>query len=112
MRIELSDEILEVRLAWWEKIFGLMRDLRIARADISDARVVANPVREAMASGIKAGLRVPGVIYIARTLRLDQVFVVRRRLPGLAFTVANHAPLERVLLSTPDAERLARELER
>ena len=112
MRIELSDETLVVRLAWWEKFFGLMRDLSITRTDISDARVVENPVREAMSGGIKAGLRIPGVIYIARTLRLDQVFVVRRRLPGLPFSVANHAPLKRVLLSTADAERLARELGR
>jgi hypothetical protein len=112
VRIELSDETLVVRLAWWEKVFGLMRDIRMARADISDARVVEKPIREAMGSGIKAGLRIPGVIYIARTLRLDQVFIVRRRLPGLAFNVANHGPLERVLISTPDAARLARELSR
>jgi hypothetical protein len=110
VRIKLSDETLEVRLARWEKIVGLMGDIRVARADISEARVVENPVREAMGTGIKAGLRIPWVLYIARTLRLDQAFIVRRRMPGLAFAVANHAPLERVLVSTPDAEELARKL--
>lgn len=110
MRIELSEQTLEVRLARWEKVLGLMGDIRVARADISDVRVVENPMREAMGSGIKAGLRIPWVLFIARTLRLDQVFIVRRRMPGLSFALANHAPLERVLLSTPEARELARRL--
>jgi hypothetical protein len=110
VQIELSDQTLEVHLARWEKILGLMGDIRVARADISDVRVVDNPIREAMGTGIKAGLRFPWVIYIARTLRLDQAFVVRRRQPGLSFAVANHGPLQRVLVSTPRAAELAREL--
>jgi hypothetical protein len=110
MRIELSEQTLEVRLAWWEKLLGLMGNIRVARADLSDVRVVEDPMREAMRSGMKAGLRVPWLLFVARTLRLDQAFIVRRRLPGLSFAVRNHGALQRVLVSTARAQELVREL--
>ena len=112
MRIELSDDSVEVQLARWQKVLGLMRDIRIARADISDVRVVDDPVREAMMSGIKVGLRLPWLCYVARTIRLDQVFVVRRGVPGLSFAVSGEGHLRSVLLSAPDAAELARRLQR
>jgi hypothetical protein len=111
MRVHLSDDSLEVQLAWWEKVLGLLGNIRVARPDVSDVQVIENPVREAMGTGIKVGLRVPWLLYIARTIRLDEAFVVRRGVPGLSFTVRNHAPLRRVLVSTPEAAELARRLE-
>jgi hypothetical protein len=110
MRIEVTDDSVKVLLARWEKVLGLMRDIRLARADISDVRVVEAPVREAMMSGIKVGLRLPWLFYVARTIRLDQVFVVRRGVPGLSFAVRGEGPLCRVLVSTPDAAGLAQRL--
>jgi hypothetical protein len=110
MRVRLTDEAIEVRLARWEKILGLMKDLSIPRADVADARVVENPMREVLGSGLKAGLRLPGVYFVARTVRLDRAFVLKRGLPALSFSVRNHPPLQSVLVSTPDAERFAREL--
>ncbi len=110
MHLNVTQEMVEVRLAWWEKLLGLLKDIRVARADISDVRVVAEPIREAMGAGIKVGLRLPWLLFVARTIRLDQVFVVRRGVPGISFAVHNHGALERVLLSTPRAEELAREL--
>jgi hypothetical protein len=112
MRIELTDDSVEVLLARWQKVLGLMRDIRVARADISDVRVVEDPVREAMTTGMKVGLRLPWRYYVARTIRLDQVFVVRRGVPGLSFVVRGEGPLRRVLLSTPDATELAQRLQR
>ena len=112
MRIDLSDEYIEVRLSFWQKLLGLMRNVRVARADISDVRVVSDPVREAMRSGIKVGLRLPWLCYIARTIRLDEMFVVRRGVPGLSFAVNNKTSLRRVLLSTYQADELARQLQR
>ncbi len=109
MEIRITDEQVEVRLAWWQKLLGLLRNIRMERADISDVRVVQDPVREAM-RGVKVGLRLPWLYYVARTIRLDEVFVVRRGVPGLSFAVAGRATLRRVLVSTRDAERLAREL--
>jgi hypothetical protein len=111
MRIEISEDAVEVRLAWWQKLLGLLRNIRVARADVSDVHVVENPMREAMRTGIKVGLRLPWLYYVARTMRLDQVFVVRRGVPGLSFAVSNRWALRRVLVSTPDAEELARRLQ-
>jgi len=110
VQIELSDQRLEIRLALWEKVLGLMRDIRVARADIGDVRLVENPMREAMRGGMKAGLRVPWLLFVARTLRLDRVFIVRRGQPGLSFTVRNHGPLRSVLVSTPRASELVERL--
>jgi hypothetical protein len=110
MRVRVSDESVEVLLSRWQKVLGLMRDISVARADVSDVRVVADPMTETMGTGIKVGLRLPWLYYVARTIRLDQAFVVRRGVPALSFAVRNHDPLRRVLVSTPDAEELARRL--
>jgi hypothetical protein len=111
VRIDISDEYLEVRLSPSQKLLGLMRDIRVARADVSDVHVVADPVREAMRGGIKVGLRVPWLYFIARTIRLDEVFIVRRGVPGLAFAVDNDTVLRKVLLSTHEAGALVRQLQ-
>src|ERR1019366_3005319 len=94
VRLEITPDTVEVRLSWWEKVLGLLKDIRVARADISDVQVVSDPVRVAMGSGIKAGLRLPWLLYVARTIRLDEAFVVRRREPGLSFSVRNHGTLQ------------------
>jgi hypothetical protein len=110
MRVLVSEESVQVRLAPWEKALGLMRNITIARSDISDVEVVPDAMRETMAAGMKVGLRVPWLLYVARTLRLDQLFVVRRGVPGLSFVVSDHRYLRRVLLSTRQAEELAQQL--
>jgi hypothetical protein len=110
VQIEITDDHVEIRLARWQRLLGLMRDIRVARAAISDVRVVDDPVREAMRSGIKVGLRVPWLCFVARTIRLDEAFVVRRGVPGLSFALENGTPLHRVLVSTPEADQLARRL--
>jgi hypothetical protein len=48
------------------------------------------------------------VYFVARTIRLDRAFILKRGLPALSFSVRNQPPLERVLVSTPDAKELAR----
>lgn len=111
MRVEVSEESVDVRLAPWQKALGLLRDISVPRGDVSDVCVVEDPVREAMAAGIKVGLRVPWLYYVARTIRLDEVFVVRRGVPALSFAVSDHGALRRVLVSTPDAPELARRLQ-
>ena len=50
MRIEVSDESVEVRLAPWQKVLGLLGNIRVARDELSDVRVVEDPVRDAMCS--------------------------------------------------------------
>jgi hypothetical protein len=110
MRIRVSEESVEVRLALWQKVLGLFGSIRVARADVSDVHVVEDPVREAMGAGVKVGLRLPWVYYVARTIHLDEAFVVRRGVSALSFAVADGGRLRKVLVSTSDAEQLAREL--
>lgn len=111
MRVELTEDSLEVRLSLWENVLGLLGNIKVARADVSEVEVVEDPVRQAMSSGIKVGLRLPWLYYVARSIRLDQAFVVRRGTPALSFTVRNKGFLRKVLVSTPDAEELARQLQ-
>jgi hypothetical protein len=111
MRLLLTDETLEVRLAPWEKALGLLRSIKVARGDVSEVQVIEEPMREPMHAGIKVGLRVPGLYYIARTIALDRAFIVRRGVPALSFAVHNQGALKRVLVSTPEARELARELQ-
>jgi len=111
VRVFVSDDCVEVRFAWWQKIVGLTRNISVSRSDVSDVGVVEQPMRDAMRSGMKFGLRLPWLYYIARTIRLDQLFAVRRGQPGLSFAVDNASPLKHVLVSTPEAEQLARDLD-
>lgn len=110
MRVRVTDDAVEVRLARWEKALGLMKDIRVPLDDVGDVRFVERPMRAAMGTGLKAGLRLPGVRYVARTIRLDRAFVVRRGQPGLELDVRNQPPLEHVLVSAPDARELVERL--
>jgi hypothetical protein len=110
MRVIVTDDVVEVRLALWQKVLGLMRNITVPRGDVSDVEVEPDGVAAAMEAGMKVGLRLPWLYFVARTLRLDQAFVVRRGVPALAFHVANQSPLERVTVSTPEAEALAARL--
>jgi hypothetical protein len=110
MRVEMTADTLEVRLSRWEKILGLMGNIRLALADVEDVRVLAEPLREVRRSGMMAGLRLPWLYYVARTIRLDEAWIVRRGVPAVSFSVHGSGTLKRVVLSTPEAEALARRL--
>jgi hypothetical protein len=110
MRVVIDEATIQVRLRRWEKVLGLLGNITVPLKDVSDVSVVEEPLREAMSSGLKVGLRLPWLLFVARTIHLDQAFVVRRGVPGLSFAVANHGALRRVLVSTPDAYELARRL--
>ena len=111
MRIEITDREVLVHLSLWQKIFGLMRDIRLPRSEVSEAELVDDPLHEAMHSGLKVGLRIPWLYFAARTIRLDRLFLVRRGVPALGFSVDNDSALKRVLISTPEAEQLAARLQ-
>jgi hypothetical protein len=110
MRIALTPEALEIRPAWWQKILGLLGNITIPRANIAEADVIEEPIPEAMHSGIKVGLRLPWFYFVARTIRLDQAFIVRKGIPALEIAVSGQPPLRRVLVSTFEAQKLADEL--
>lgn len=107
MRWVIEGGSLQVRLSRWQRILGLMGDITVPLGDISEVTVVADPVRVAMRAGVKVGLRVPWLYFVARSIRLDEAFIVRRGVPAVSFSVRNAGPLRRVLLSTPQAAELA-----
>jgi hypothetical protein len=110
MRVRVTEDSVDVLLSPWQNVLGLMRSITVPIADVGDVRVVEDPFAETKGTGLKAGLRLPRLYYVARTIGLDQVFVVRRGVPALAFSVRNQEPLRHVLASTPEAEQLARRL--
>jgi hypothetical protein len=110
MHVIVDDSSVQVRLRWWQRMLGLMRNIVVPLQDVADVHVVEDPIPEAMGSGLKVGLRLPWLYFVARTIRLDRAFVVRRGVPALAFAVQNQDPLRHVLVSTPDAHELARRL--
>jgi hypothetical protein len=110
VRIEISGDTLNIRLSWWQKALGLMRDIHVPLEQISDVEVIEKPLAIVHRAGIKIGLRLPWLYFVARTIRLDEVFVVRRRRPALSFQVAGEGALKRVLVTTPEVEQLARRL--
>ncbi len=110
MRVEITADTLEVQLSRREKILGLMGNIRLQLSDVEDVRVLPEPLREVRRSGLMAGLRVPWLYYVARTIRLDEVWIVRRGVPAVSFAVKGSGTLKRVVLSSPEAEGLARRL--
>jgi hypothetical protein len=110
VRVHLSEEKIEVRLAPLEKVLGLLGNIRVPLSDLSDVDVVEDPLHEVMRSGLKVGLRLPWLYYVCRTIGLDRAWAVRRGIPALSFAVRNHGALQRVTVSTPDAHELARRL--
>jgi hypothetical protein len=111
VRVQVSEEAVEVLLSRWEKALGLLGNIAVPRADVSDVRVLEDPMREVLRTGLKAGLRLPGLYYVARTIRLDEAWLVRRGVPALSFSVRNRGALRRVIVSTPEAQQLALRLE-
>ena len=89
----------------WEKALGLLGDIVVPRADVTEAKVVQEPVREAMSAGMKAGLRLPWLYYVGRTIRLDQAFAVRRGVPALSFAVRNHGRCDTCSSARPRPKR-------
>jgi hypothetical protein len=111
VRVRVTDDSIEVLLSRWEKVLGLMKDIRVPLADVSDVSVVEDPIRATLGTGLKAGLRLPWLYYVARTIHLDEAFIVRRGVPALSFAVDNDTALRRVLVSTHEADALVQQLQ-
>jgi hypothetical protein len=110
VRVHLTEEKIEIRLAAFEKVLGLLGSIRVSLADVDDVQIVEDPLHDVMRAGLKVGLRLPWLYYVCRTIRLDQAWAVRRGVPALSFAVGNHGALTRVTVSTPDARELAQRL--
>jgi hypothetical protein len=111
VRVAIDEGSLQIRLSWWQKALGLLGDIVVPLEDVRAAGVEDAPVRVAMGAGIKVGLRVPWLYFVARTIRLDEAFVVRRGVPALRVDIENAGSLRRLLVSTPEASALAERLQ-
>ncbi len=111
MRVHLSEEKIEIRLALWQKVLGLLGSISVPRSDVSDVGVMEDPMHDVMRSGLKIGLRLPWLYYVCRSIRLDQAWVVRRGVPALSFAVRHQGALQRVTVSARDAHEIARRLQ-
>lgn len=111
VRVHLSEEKIEIRLSALEKVFGLLGDICVRRSDVSDVRVMEDPLHDVMRAGLKVGLRLPWLYYVCRSIRLDEAWAVRRGVPAISFAVRHHGALERVTVSAHDAHELAQRLE-
>ena len=109
--MEIGHDAVTVRLAWWQKLLGLMRDIVVPLACIDSAETVEDPLHSVHRAGIKVGLRIPYLYFIARTLRLDEAFLVRRGVPAVSISIGGPGHLRRLLVSVPDATESARRIE-
>lgn len=108
--ITLSGDRLRLELTAAEKVLGLLRDVDVPRAAVADARV--EPDALAAVSGIRApGLAIPGRTKVGTWRRRGHraVVAVRAGVPALRVQLRDAGPDE-LLVSTPDAAALAREL--
>ncbi len=108
--ITLTEDRLRLELTTAEKVAGLLRDVDVPRSAVSGARVE----RDALAAvgGVRApGLAIPGRTKVGTWRRRGHrtVVVVRSGVPALRVRLEGAGPDE-LLVSTPDAEALAREL--
>ncbi len=87
-----------------------MGSISVALSDVSDVKVIEDPLRDVMRSGLKVGLRLPWLYYVCRSIRLDQAWVMRRGVPAVSFAVRNAGALERVTVSSSEASALAERL--
>lgn len=110
VRVHLSEDRIEIRLSRLEKALGLMGSIGVPLSDVSDVRVLDDPLHEVMRAGLKVGLRLPWLYYVCRSIRLDQAWAVRRGVPAVSFAVRNAGALQRVTVSAPDAPALAKRL--
>ncbi len=105
--LSLIHDRLHLDLTTREKIAGLHGDIDVPMSDVRDVRFEPDPL--SAVRGLRApGLAIPGLTKIGTWRgRGRRSFVVARRgVPAVRVTLANRRHDE-LLVSTPDAERLA-----
>lgn len=105
-RIDLDGDSVIVRLSRLEKLGALSGDVRVSRRRIQSVRLVESPLSQIR------GLRVPGtaipfVIALGTWRgRFGKDFVAATRAPGIVIEL-DGTDYARLVVSTPDAERIA-----
>jgi hypothetical protein len=104
--IETTQETVRIRLTRAERFFGLLRDLELPRAAITEAEAV--PAGLAAVRGLRApGLGLPGVRAVGTWRRRgEKSYVsVRRHQPAVRLRLAGQR-FDTVLIGTDDPERV------
>ncbi len=108
--ISFNHDELKVALTAREKLAGLHGDVRVPLSAVREVRVTADAV--AAPRGLRApGLALPGRIKIGtwRGRRRRQFVVARRGVPAVHLVLAG-AAFDELIVSTPEADRIAGEL--
>jgi hypothetical protein len=111
--LELVDDVLHVRLRPWQRVAGLLRDLRVPVADVSSVEVLPDGL--AAVRGLRApGLALPSTRYGTWRRRrqgrtLLSYVAVDRGVPALRLGLTGSRFAD-VLVSSPDAEAVAARL--
>lgn len=106
MKIRLSDSSLRVELNLLEKVLALHGDVVVPRAQIIDVNVDPRPLRSTLRSGIKMGLRLPGVIFLCTDLRRRRFWAVKRHQEAIHVVYEDRVRRE-LTVCADDARRLA-----
>jgi hypothetical protein len=108
--IRLPGDTIDVILTPLEKLAALRGSLRIDRSQVVEAEVLPDGL--SAARGLRApGLAIPGRLKIGtwRGRGATRLVIVRRGVPTLRLRLIG-APVDTVLVSTPDAAAIAKAL--
>jgi hypothetical protein len=106
----LAADSLEIRFSTWEKIAGLLRDLRVPRTAVTGVEVVPDGL--AATRGLRApGLSLPGVVKLGtwRGRGHKTLVAVRRNQPALRIHLTGQR-YDTLLIGADDASALAQSL--
>jgi hypothetical protein len=106
----LTADSIEIRFSTWEKIAGLVRDIRVPRTAVTGVEVVPDGLTATR--GLRApGLAWPGVVKIGtwRGRGQKSLVAVRRDQPALRLQLTGQR-YDTLLIGTDDASTLAQAL--
>ncbi|MFP7364787.1 hypothetical protein SFC07_03255 [Corynebacterium callunae] len=118
--LKINKNNVTVHLSWWEKIGARRSHLTIPRRAIRHVEVVDNVIDAVDIPQKRAGrTRIPGIFVagtraytaekVDETCCENEFSVCRKNEPGLVIELEN-VSIDRIVISTPNAQRYAREL--
>ncbi|MGC4937796.1 hypothetical protein [Kribbella sp. DT2] len=116
--VRANDTTVTVGLSWWERLFAAGRPRLVIPLDaIATIGVVEQPTRWTATPGARSGIVITGVLKVGRWglgTGVRHFVSVRRNRPAVRLMLtpegADVTGYDVVLVSTPDAEAIARDL--
>ncbi|ARF54596.1 hypothetical protein [Streptomyces gilvosporeus] len=110
-RLELTADVLVVRLAWWEKAVTRRGSLRVPLGAVAEVSVQDDWWR-AVRGTVVRGLKVPGALCLGEWRHGDSrdfLAVAPRRGPVVRIELRPPAPFSRIAVTVPQASQVWRE---